>query len=61
MFRKIFTKPLAFAEISRNIAEVLFASVFISSIFDRQSFGIAFLGLVVSIGFWFVSIFLAKE
>jgi hypothetical protein len=58
----MFKKPLAFAEICRNVAEVLLASVFISSIFETNiHFLIGFLSFLCSMMLWLISLYLEKE
>lgn len=62
MLSKALKKPLAFAEIFRNIGEVFFASVFISSIFSKDvNFRTAFLGILFALTFWFFSIYLERK
>ncbi len=58
---KFLIKPQALAEISRNIAEVFFAMLFLSSIIGVQrNIYIAVLGLVLAITFWLISLYLEK-
>ena len=62
MFYKFFVKPLALAEISRNIAEVLFAMLFIGPLLTEEFNGLlAFSGLFFSLFFWVISLFLEKR
>jgi hypothetical protein len=62
MFLKLFIKSQALAEICRNIAEVFFASVFISSIFGSNiSTQAGFWGIFLAFIFWAGSLYLEKE
>jgi hypothetical protein len=58
----MFRKPQALAEICRNIAEVVFAILFISSFLE--SYGnllLIILGFIFSVILWSVSLVLEKE
>jgi hypothetical protein len=58
----IIIKPLALAEISRDIAQVFFAAMFVEQITrDQISWITAISGLIVSLGFWYVSLKFAKR
>lgn len=62
MLFRAFKKPGALAEICRNIAEVLFALVFIGSIFEKDGIlWVGLLGLIFSIILWGISLFLERE
>jgi hypothetical protein len=62
MVLKVFKKPLAIAEILRNIAEVIFASAFIGQILSKEvHFWGGLLGLLVAITIWCASLYLEKE
>ncbi len=62
MLLKILRKPKAIAEILRNMAEVVFAILFISSFLE--SYGnvwVILLGLIFSVMLWLISLYLEKE
>lgn len=54
-------KPNILSEISRDIAQVLFAAVFIEPIISGETDLIVFiLGFLLSLGFWIISIKINK-
>jgi hypothetical protein len=55
-------KKNAIAEISREIAQIFFGSMFIGPIVTKEvSIGIMLFGLTFSAGMWFFSVVLSKD
>jgi hypothetical protein len=62
MIRHILGKPTALAEISRDIAQVLFASAFVDQMLNKEwRVGIIISGVSLSIIFWLTNLLLSKK
>jgi hypothetical protein len=63
MFKiKTLIKPETFSEISRDIAQIFFATLVVGQFFGKDStLGIIVYGLLVSMAFWVVGLRFAKN
>ncbi len=61
MLRASFAKPEIIGTISRDIAQVFFASLFVGQLIENTTnFTMILFGLVLALSFWFGSVLLAK-
>ncbi|TSC84453.1 MAG: hypothetical protein G01um101417_259 [Parcubacteria group bacterium Gr01-1014_17] len=57
-----FVKPGIASAISRDVAQVFFASLFVGQLIEQTiNFNAVIIGLVLALLFWFLSVLLAKE
>ena len=62
MLRASFVKPEIASAISRDVAQVFFASLFVGQLIEQTiNFNAVSMGFVLSLLFWFFSVLLAKE